>query len=356
MSSKSFFFSIIIPVYNVEKYLEECLESIVKQINTIEENCEVLLIDDGSTDSSGDICDNYARTYPDYIKVFHNENQGLLMTRRFGYKRANGEYIINCDSDDTLEDNALKWIADVIRNYNSPDMIIFNHNQYDGVHKTPAFENVLSHKETSEVNKKTVINVFMHGYQIVSVCGAVCKHSCIDIDADYSRFARLSNGEDSLQKLEQFDRANTFVYLNKCLYNYRTGSGMTCRFDPLFFNGYSFVFEEIEKRKNSLDISDEKFAEKVLSTTGRSITQLRYGLQQSYSEWRSYLKDISNSRFFKDSIHELSDIKDALQRDYVILLTLVKFKQYYVIYFLLFIKNTYEKFKLIGRKSECVRF
>ena len=344
-------FSIVIPVYNVEKYLEECLESIVKQINTIEEKCEVLLIDDGSTDRSGKICDNYVSLYPDFVKVFHNQNQGLLMTRRFGYKKASGEYIINCDSDDTLEDNALKCITNVIRNYNSPDMIIFNHNQYDGKHKTPAFENVLSDKETSEVSKKAVINAFMQGYKIVSVWGAVCKHSCIDIDADYSKFARISNGEDSLQKLEQFDRANSFVYLNKCLYNYRTGSGMTCKFDSNFFNGFSFVFEEIEKRKISLDISDVNFAEKVLSTTGRSITQLRYGLLQSYSDWESYLKDIRNSRFFEDNIHELSDVKDLLQRDHVILLKLLKFKQYYIIYLLLSIKNMYEKLKLIARRS-----
>lgn len=79
-------FSIIVPVYNVEKYLDECLESIVLQIEMFPNACEVILINDGSTDSSGKICDKYKEKYPNIIKVYHNSNQGLLLTRRCGFK------------------------------------------------------------------------------------------------------------------------------------------------------------------------------------------------------------------------------------------------------------------------------
>ena len=95
-------FSIVVPVYNVEKYLEECLDSIMSQAMEIEEGCEVILVDDGSTDSSGEICDRYCKIYQGIIRVFHNTNHGLLYTRRFGYKQTCGEYIVNCDSDDCL--------------------------------------------------------------------------------------------------------------------------------------------------------------------------------------------------------------------------------------------------------------
>lgn len=343
--------SVVIPVYNVENYLKECLESVIHQTNDIEGGGEVILVDDGSTDSSGTICDHYAKLYPDIIKVFHNENQGLLMTRRFGYQKSCGEYILNCDSDDTLEDDAIQCLSDIIRIYNRPDMIIYNYNYINGENKNPAFENVLSNREASQVSKKEVVTAYMRGYQIVSMCGTACRRSCIDVDADYSGFGRFGNGEDSLQKLEQLERANTFVYLNRCLYNYRMGTGMTCRFDPDYFIAFSSVFEEIDKRKVHLSISNVMFAEKVLCTIGRSITQLRYGLLRSYTDWKGYLKDIRNNRFFEENIAELPGLKSNLQKDYVLLLRLLKDEHYLFIYILLFTKNQIEKIKLFGRKN-----
>ena len=112
-------FSIVIPVYNVEKYLDECMQSILLQVETIENDCEILLIDDGSTDTSGRICDIYKDRYPDIVKVFHKPNEGLLATRRFGFKRVSGDYVINCDSDDLLEKGMLKSVKSGYNIYKS---------------------------------------------------------------------------------------------------------------------------------------------------------------------------------------------------------------------------------------------
>ena len=139
-------FSIVVPVYNVEKYLEECLNSIIKQILQISESCEIILVNDGSTDSSGEICNRYNAMYPNIVKVFHNSNHGLLMTRRFGYKKAKGEYIVNCDSDDVLESDFFKSLVETIKEYSRPDMIMFNQYLYDGQDKKVAFDNILSKK------------------------------------------------------------------------------------------------------------------------------------------------------------------------------------------------------------------
>lgn len=92
--------SIIIPVYNVEKYLRECLGSVINQ--SIPEK-EVLLIDDGSTDSSNKICEEYAARYP-YIRVIHKENGGLSSARNRGIEEACGDWIIFIDSDDVWAD------------------------------------------------------------------------------------------------------------------------------------------------------------------------------------------------------------------------------------------------------------
>lgn len=91
--------SVIVPVYNVEKYVEKCIESIVNQRYF---DLEILLIDDGSTDSSGKICDRY-QIRDKRIKVFHKENGGLSDARNYGMKLASGKYIIFIDSDDYLD-------------------------------------------------------------------------------------------------------------------------------------------------------------------------------------------------------------------------------------------------------------
>lgn len=92
------------------------MNSIIKQILQISESCEIILVNDGSTDSSGEICNRYNAMYPNIVKVFHNSNHGLLMTRRFGYKKAKGEYIVNCDSDDVLESDFFKSLVKQLKN------------------------------------------------------------------------------------------------------------------------------------------------------------------------------------------------------------------------------------------------
>ena len=92
--------SIIIPVYNVEKWLNKCIDSILSQSY---ENFEVILVNDGSTDKSGDICDKYSKG-DNRIKVFHNKNKGLSYSRNFGVKNSNGKYVMFVDSDDFISD------------------------------------------------------------------------------------------------------------------------------------------------------------------------------------------------------------------------------------------------------------
>lgn len=94
--------SIVALVYNLEKYLPRCLDSLVNQ--TLED-IEILCVDDGSTDSAPQIIDEYAQKYPDKIKVFHKPNGGEFTTRNYGLERAIGEYVTFVDTDDYVEPN-----------------------------------------------------------------------------------------------------------------------------------------------------------------------------------------------------------------------------------------------------------
>ena len=97
--------SVVVPVYNVEKYLDRCIKSIINQTY---KNLEIILVDDGSVDTSGKICDKYA--FKDKrINVIHKENEGLSEARNTGVKLSKGNYITFVDSDDILMKECTKY-------------------------------------------------------------------------------------------------------------------------------------------------------------------------------------------------------------------------------------------------------
>ena len=107
--------SVIVPVYNVEKYLRRCLDSILVQTYS---NIEILLIDDGSTDQSGKICDEFAKL-DSRVRVFHKENGGVSTARNLGIEQAKGEYITFIDSDDYADEELISYLYGLIKYANA---------------------------------------------------------------------------------------------------------------------------------------------------------------------------------------------------------------------------------------------
>lgn len=106
--------SVIIPVYNVECYLKRCLDSVLAQTYT---NLEILLIDDGSTDASGKICDEYS-TKDNRVNVFHNKNEGTACARNFALKKATGKYLFFVDGDDFIDFDTIEKMVELSNNGN----------------------------------------------------------------------------------------------------------------------------------------------------------------------------------------------------------------------------------------------
>lgn len=106
--------TIVIPIYNVEKYLEKCLASVINQTY---KNLEIILVDDGSPDNCGAICDEYAKKDA-RIKVIHKENGGLSDARNSGIKAATGKYITFIDSDDYVTTDYIEYLYGLIKKYN----------------------------------------------------------------------------------------------------------------------------------------------------------------------------------------------------------------------------------------------
>lgn len=117
--------TVIVPIYNRERYLDKCINSVLDQDNV---ETEIILVDDGSTDSSPEICDRYSREYSN-IKVIHTENHGLGHARNVGLDIANGEYIMFLDSDDRYAPGALSAMQKALED-NNADFVIGGFNTY----------------------------------------------------------------------------------------------------------------------------------------------------------------------------------------------------------------------------------
>ncbi len=114
-------FSIIVPVYKTEQYLHQCVESILAQSF---QSFELILVDDGSPDGSGAMCDRYAES-DERIRIVHKENGGLVSARKAGARCCMGDYVINVDSDDYITADLLEKLGDIIRTH-KPDVVIYD--------------------------------------------------------------------------------------------------------------------------------------------------------------------------------------------------------------------------------------
>ena len=201
--------SVIVPVYNVEKYLDECVESILAQTYS---NFEVLLVDDGSTDSSGRMCDDWANK-DSRIRVFHQKNQGLSATRNNGINFAKGELLYFIDSDDYIDKNLFSDCIDSFSKHDVEIVVFGTTKVADG--KSLSTSDVKDFKKTS--NMVALVELFkgdLNNY----TCGKMYKK---EIFADIT-FPVGYHFEDIGTIYKTFLAAENVYFLNKSYYYYRT--------------------------------------------------------------------------------------------------------------------------------------
>ena len=214
--------SVIVPVYNAEKYLVKCLDSVVSQ--TLE-NIEIILVDDGSQDGSSDICKTYAQK-DGRITYFRKENEGLAAARQDGMERASGEYIGFLDSDDWLELNMYERMYSVAKKENA-DVVFcnafFNDEEKDRIHLEPGVYN--RERIEKEILPRSLSGISEKGGNSVirwSNCLRIYRKSLItDNNIAFNRAFRRS--QDLQLTFETALCAETIVSLNdEYLYHNRT--------------------------------------------------------------------------------------------------------------------------------------
>lgn len=207
-------FSIILPAYNAERYLPECLASIEQQTA---QDFECIFIDDGSSDATADLLDAFASSHA-RVSVIHGPNNGLLLARRRGLLEAQGEYVVFIDADDCFRADTLEIVSNAIEE-NSPDIVAFHSSRK---------------MDFSTTDDTTTLNAGVYeGERYASVQEHVCRgrfnnmwgkafrRQCVDLEADYERFRGLMHGEDLFQILPIVDRSVSFEQLDDVLYFYR---------------------------------------------------------------------------------------------------------------------------------------
>lgn len=231
--------SVIVPVYNVETYLRQCLDSIIGQTYS---QLEIILVDDGSTDSSGAICDEYARL-DSRIHVIHKANGGLSSARNAGLDIALGEYISFVDSDDWLELEMYQELVSIMEERNHLDLVKFG---YIDTSKTP------KSKDSLKLREYTSLRGYMKSKVGVTVWNALYRHRAI-------RSLRFIEGmycEDIYYSYKLFSHPNIrFAHYDRRYYHYRTnrpGSIMASKSLKLYEDiarSWPILLTEIEENK-----------------------------------------------------------------------------------------------------------
>lgn len=209
--------SIIVPVYNVEEWLDECVESLVNQTYN---NIEIILVDDGSTDKSGIKCDEWSLK-DDRIRVVHKKNGGLSSARNAGLDVFRGDYVTFIDSDDYIEDVSIETMLREIKEQDV-DIVRCAMNQVIG-------EEIVD-KRDMDYEKKYSKEELLKGYYYYNdgMCGSVCDKLFKSHFFNDLRFPEGLNSEDYFVLFEIYLNANGMYYDNKCFYNYRLRENSIC--------------------------------------------------------------------------------------------------------------------------------
>ena len=258
--------SIIVPVYNVEPYLRRCLDSILAQTFT---NWECILVDDGSTDGSGKICDEYAEG-DERFHIVHQENKGVAMARSIGVKEASGEYSIHADGDDWMEPSALRNLYIIAKN-ELADVVI---GDFVTENKNGVIRNYV--QEVEGMCSKEILKRIIREELFGALWHKFIKHSLYK-EMSVKFFPDINYCEDILVCAQLMKNNIRVVHLHKVVYNYSliNSNSITRNYTPITFeNRKKFVckLEDILGAEYEKDIELMKLKIKIEALRNKCLT------------------------------------------------------------------------------------
>ena len=211
-------FSVLVPVYNGELHIKKCLESLLEQTF---EDFEVILLNDGSSDRSGEIADEFALN-DKRIHVFFQKNQGIFRTRISMMQQAAGEYLVFCDADDWMEKNALEKLDKAIQESNA-ELILFDSNK---VYTEKGKEKIVPDTPIGEcagfLDKEFIAQRLSESFVMNPLWRKTVRRRIVD-PKRYHKYLDICQGEDLIIGLPWLFEAGKVFYLKESLYYYRCG-------------------------------------------------------------------------------------------------------------------------------------
>ena len=278
--------SVIVPVYNAEKYLQKCLDSILEQTY---KNLEIIIINDGSTDNSGQICQEYEKQ-DDRIVYIEKENSGVSDTRNAGMDRMTGPYVTFVDSDDWLEPNYVKFLYEKLIEHQA-DIVVGNYTSFNESNSVFYFHTSADYYEKVYDNKSVIPCLYdakeLLKSALIVPWGKIYKKEII---ANF-RFPIDRIGEDALFNLKALLGSKKVVYVNKSAYIYRVREGSLS-------NTWSDKWI-----RDAIYIIEERLS--LLASLGYPLSEHRraYKMSLDYISSEAYNRGLANS-------HELNYIKE----------------------------------------------
>ena len=345
--------SIIIPIYNVERYLTECIESIIKQTYS---NLEIILVNDGSTDNSLDICKEYAKLDA-RIKIIDKTNGGISDARNVGIQFSTGNYIMFVDSDDWIDSDTCEILIEMMKKH-SCDVVmggytrefenkslekrifnndmVFNVSECKDLHRRlfGLLDNELEDPESAE----SLCPVWMKLYK----SDLIKKNNII-----FEDIKKIGTYEDGIFNIHVFEYVKKAVFINKPLYHYRktNTNSITSKYKPNLEQQWNCLFNMMEEyiKINNLD---HKYKQALNNRISMSILVLGMNICSNGNGMISNIfeiKNILNTPRFKKSYKDLSIKYFPLH--WKLFYGFAKYNSAIGVYFLLLVIN-----KMVGRR------
>lgn len=213
--------SVIVPIYNVERYLERCIESILNQ--TLQD-LELILVNDGSSDKSGEICEKYRDI--DNITVIHKENGGVSSARNLGINIAKGEFLTFIDPDDYIDNDALELLYDLAKN-NNAEIACYSMKTYkNNMLTTKLVENY----KVKIFDRKNILKEYIeNGTFLYSSCNKIYANRLFN--SNRNRFSQdIHYAEDALFNYYIMNDASRLIFTNEQKYNYFINDNSTVKY------------------------------------------------------------------------------------------------------------------------------
>lgn len=348
--------SIIIPVYNVEKYLDKCLKSIVEGNINVLGAVEIIIVDDGSPDKSGEIADKYAEKYS-CIKVIHQNNAGVAAARNVGIQKAAGEWLYFMDSDDWLEYGAVAVILQETRKYSKADILLFDayKNMSDNEKSWEHFDSEMIFADMKKISRLQAGVLY---FPILGNIGGLKTKTPLAAPWDkiYRRKFVKENKlcfqqhlkvlDDMVFNVEAFGAAKEVVYCKERIYHYRyVSDSITNSYKPdrvmqdrkvwEYLNQYAK--KQIESK--AWNVKQQKYFERALYCREIKSFSICCRLnffheknEKSVSNRLKYVKEVLNSQPYKDAFQKVHyrDLEWKLK----FMAIMGKFKSSYGVYIL----------------------